>query len=60
MVVLYPQTTKFILQDNRDITCFESTWESSNDDVAPVDCFQMEDFWFGGAEMYYQDWPINR
>ncbi|CAK8688185.1 myogenesis-regulating glycosidase-like [Clavelina lepadiformis] len=44
---------------SQNVKCYETTWSSTTDDVAPVDCFPMSDYWFGGAEMYYQHWPVN-
>uniref|UniRef100_H2YWD7 Glycoside hydrolase family 31 N-terminal domain-containing protein n=1 Tax=Ciona savignyi TaxID=51511 RepID=H2YWD7_CIOSA len=41
--------------------CYETSWLSENVDLTMTDCFPFSGLadWFGGAEMYYQDWPIN-
>lgn len=46
-----------------DLVLYEVSWISDADWLQPTDCMEMSeigDSWFGGAEMFYQWWPINR
>nr|XP_039252617.1 myogenesis-regulating glycosidase-like [Styela clava] len=46
-----------------NVASYEVSWTSEAEWLEPTDCFSMSpygDGWFGGSEMYYQWWPINR
>ena len=44
----------------RDGQCYTIKWTSLSCEFAPMDCFPLSGaFWFGGAELFTQHWPIN-
>jgi len=47
-----------------DVDCCTVKWQhhasASRKNVSVVDCYSLDDaLWYGGAEVYYQRWPIN-
>ena len=44
----------------REGQCYTVTWQALSRDFQPTDCFPLTGaFWYGGAEIYKQFWPIN-
>lgn len=51
------------MQMKGSVAVYEVSWTSDVNWLQPADCIEMaktEDNWFGGAQMFYQWWPINR
>ncbi|XP_002740469.1 myogenesis-regulating glycosidase-like [Saccoglossus kowalevskii] len=50
--------TSFYQQDLTD--CYEILWTSLSKDYVPRDCFSLAGaYWYGGGDIYGQQWPIN-
>ncbi|XP_019631326.1 PREDICTED: uncharacterized family 31 glucosidase KIAA1161-like [Branchiostoma belcheri] len=42
------------------VECYTISWEALDDFYEPMDCLDLAPaHWYGGAEMYYQGWPIE-
>ncbi|XP_013398193.1 myogenesis-regulating glycosidase [Lingula anatina] len=48
-------------QVEEGVTCFTVSWESLSCNVSSLrDCYEMQgSHWYGGAQVYYQYWPID-
>ena len=44
-----------------DLTCYNVEWTPSDTNDSPLDCFDnyKDVFWYGGSEVYYQQWPLG-
>jgi len=48
---------QFLIESN---SCFRVVWIPASREFTPYDCLQLTHaHWFGGAEFYYQRWPLK-
>ncbi|XP_078575219.1 LOW QUALITY PROTEIN: myogenesis-regulating glycosidase-like [Branchiostoma floridae x Branchiostoma japonicum] len=58
----WPMATLIIkAEELESADCYTISWEADDDIYEPMDCLELGPaHWYGGAEMYYQGWPIEK
>ncbi|XP_066299606.1 myogenesis-regulating glycosidase-like [Branchiostoma lanceolatum] len=58
----WPMATVVIkAEELESAECYTVSWEAVDDIYDPMDCLDLSPaHWYGGAEMYYQGWPIEK
>ena len=52
---------KRFVSDEIQLRCYDVTWKPVSKDFVAEDAVQLSNaYWYGGAEMFEQHWPINK